>query len=391
MWVALGRSRCFSRTGSEAGVWGGSRAATAGAGSRRLSPGVGGGGDIAVPGLIRGSPQCRGLHGSPVACGNKNLLKKFASKTKKKFWYESPSLGTHLTHNPSSLESLMKRTSKKTRKEDSIRKRALDGVLYQALSELISTFEVNEDVHDLNVEFSKVSLAPDFSACRVYWKTSLSAEQNDHTEAVLQKSASRFRHLLIAHQVLRNVPPIVFIRDKESAAIAEVNRLLEIADFGPSDEKDLTPSDPSELKASGPSMSSHVSEFTIQPSLFGIDHEALHKQIMEYKRNKGKRQESVSVGSAEQEQEQVSMLQKQMKKKMKKAKRPMDDDITPQEYFLNRYYDNQLDKDDTFFEEHKPEYELQESLEKLELEDNNVCKEQSSLTTGLEENKLKKC
>lgn len=82
MWVALGRSRCFSRTGSEAAVWGGSGAATAGAGSRRLSPEVGGGGDIAVPGLIRGRPQCRGLHGSPVACGNKNLLKKFASKTK---------------------------------------------------------------------------------------------------------------------------------------------------------------------------------------------------------------------------------------------------------------------------------------------------------------------
>ncbi|XP_072460116.1 putative ribosome-binding factor A, mitochondrial [Notamacropus eugenii] len=390
MWLAVGRSLCLSRSGSEVAVWRGSGAVAAGAGSRRLSPGAGGGGDPAMPSLLRGRPQRRGLHGSPAACGSKNLLKKFASKTKKKFWYESPSLGPHLTHNPSSLESLMKPASKKTRKEDSIRKRALDGILYQALSDLISTFEVNQDVYDLNVEFSKVSLAPDFSACRVYWKTSLSAEQNDHIEAVLKKSASRFRHLLITRQVLRNVPPIVFIRDKGSAAIAEVNRLLEIADFGPSDEKDLPPSDPSEHKASVASISSHMSESTVQPSLFGIDHEALHKQIMEYKRNKGKGHETISIGLAEQKQEQVSMLQKQMKKKMKKAKRPMDDDITPQEYILNRYYDNQLDKDDTFFEEQKPEYELQESLEKLELEDNSVYKEQSSLTTGLGENKLKK-
>ncbi|XP_027708108.1 putative ribosome-binding factor A, mitochondrial isoform X2 [Vombatus ursinus] len=309
----------------------------------------------------------------------------------KKFWYESPSLGPYLTHNTSSWENLMKHTSKKTRKEDSIRKRALDGILYQALSDLISTSEVNQDVYDLNVEFSKVSLAPDFSACRVYWKTSLSAERNDHIETVLQKSASRFRHLLITRQILRNVPPIVFIRDKESAAIAEVNRLLEIADFGPPDEKDLAQSDSSEHKASAAFVSSRVSESTVQPSLFGIDHEALHKQIMEYKRNKGKGHEGVSIASAEQEQEQVAMLQKQVRKKMKKAKHPMDDDITPQEYFLNRYYDNQPDNDDTLFEKHKPEYELQEALEKLELEDNSVCKEQSSLTIVLGENKLKKC
>ncbi|XP_074061051.1 putative ribosome-binding factor A, mitochondrial isoform X1 [Macrotis lagotis] len=300
----------------------------------------------------------------------------------KKFWYESPSLGPYLTHHPSSWESLMKHTSKKMKKEDSIRKKALDGVLYQALSDLTSTFEVNQDVYDLNVEFSKVSLAPDFSACRVYWKTSLSAEQNDHIEAVLQKSASRFRHLLITHQILRNVPPIVFIRDKESAAIAEVNKLLEIADFGPPDEKYLTQSDTSEHTASVNSVSSHLSESTIQSSLFGIDHEALHKQIMEYKRNIGKKHESVSIGSAEQEREQVSMLQKRMRKK-KKAKCPVDDDITPQEYIINKYYDNQLDKEDIFFEEHNPEFELQE-----ELEDNNVCTEQSSLTTDLEEKKF---
>ncbi|XP_074129264.1 putative ribosome-binding factor A, mitochondrial [Sminthopsis crassicaudata] len=379
MWVALGRSLSFSRSGSELAVWRGSGALAAETESRWPS---------LVICLLRGRPLCRGLHGSPAVCGSKNLLKKFASKTKKKFWYESPSVGPHFTYNPSSWESLMKRSSKKTKKEDSIRKRTLDGVLYQALSDLIGTFEVNQDVYDLNVEFSKVSLAPDYSACRVYWKTSLSDEQNDHIEVILQKNASRFRHLLITHQILRNVPPIVFIRDKENAAVAEVNRLLEIADFGPPDEKDLTQNDPSECKTSVTSVPSHISECTIQPNLFGIDHEALHKQIMEYKRNKGKRHDDISIGRAEQEQEQVSMLQKQVKKKMKKAKRSMDDDITPQDYLLNRYCD-QLDKNDTFMEEYKAEFELQEALEKLELEDNSVYKEQSSLTTDLEENKLK--
>ncbi|XP_024091593.1 putative ribosome-binding factor A, mitochondrial isoform X2 [Pongo abelii] len=134
-------------------------------------------------------PGCeRGLHCSAVSC--KNWLKKFASKTKKKVWYESPSLGSHSTYKPSNLEFLMRSTSKKTRKEDHARLRALNGLLYKALTDLLCTPEVSQELYDLNVELSKVSLTPDFSACRVYWKTTLSAEQNAHMEAVLQRSAA---------------------------------------------------------------------------------------------------------------------------------------------------------------------------------------------------------
>uniref|UniRef100_A0A7N9IAW8 Ribosome binding factor A n=1 Tax=Macaca fascicularis TaxID=9541 RepID=A0A7N9IAW8_MACFA len=165
-------------------------------------------------------PGCaRGVHGSAVFC--KNWLKKFASKTKKKFWYEGPSLGSHLTYKPSKLEFLMKTTSKKTRKEDHVRMRALNGLLYKALTDLLCTPEVSQELYDLNVELSKVSLTPDFSACRVYWKTTLSAEQNAHMEAVLQRSAASMRHLLMSQQTMRNVPPIVFVKDKKSAALAE--------------------------------------------------------------------------------------------------------------------------------------------------------------------------
>ncbi|KAF6072944.1 hypothetical protein HJG60_010001 [Phyllostomus discolor] len=134
----------------------------------------------------------RGLHGSPVL-GGKNLLKKFASKTKKKFWYEGPSLGSHLTYKPSQLEFLTKSTSKKTRKEDHVRLRALNGLLYKALSDLLCTPEVSQQVYDLNVELSKVSLTADFSACRVYWRTPLPAEQNAHAQATLQRHAAHMR------------------------------------------------------------------------------------------------------------------------------------------------------------------------------------------------------
>ncbi|KAF6268543.1 hypothetical protein mRhiFer1_009799 [Rhinolophus ferrumequinum] len=274
-------------------------------------------------GLLSGG--ARGLHGSPIPCG-KNLLKKFASKTKKKFWYEGPSLGPHLIYKPSQLEFPTKSTSKKTKKEDHVRLRALNGLLYKALTDLLCTPQVSQEIYDLNVELSKVSVTWDFSACRVYWKATLSAERDTHAKAVLQRSSTQLRHLLMSQQTLRNVPPIVFIQDKGHAALAEVDRLLAVADFGPPDEKDdviqnscrdpEAPDAPPPCDTLGPAVSS---------SLTGIDHEALSRQIVEYKRRKDKGRGGVSpLWSGPQ---QVAELTKQ-KKKRKKCKPCPDNDLS---------------------------------------------------------------
>lgn len=37
-----------------------------------------------------------------------------------------------------------------------------------------------------------------------------------------------FRHLLLAHQTLQNVPPIVFIQDKKSAVLAQVRLMKQV-------------------------------------------------------------------------------------------------------------------------------------------------------------------
>ncbi|XP_049476253.1 putative ribosome-binding factor A, mitochondrial isoform X2 [Panthera uncia] len=204
----------------------------------------------------------------------------------KKFWYEGPSLGSHLMYKPSQLGFLTKTTSKKTRKDDQVRLRALNGLLYKALTDLLCTPEVSQEICDLNVQLSKVSLTSDFSACRVYWRTTVSAEQNAHTEAVLRRSAAHMRHILMSQQTLRNVPPIVFLQDKGNAALAEVDWLLANADFGPPEERE----DRVQSDARGCGALDAPSRSTQGPaacsSLCGIDHEALNRQIMEYKRRK---------------------------------------------------------------------------------------------------------
>ncbi|KAM5219290.1 putative ribosome-binding factor A, mitochondrial [Hipposideros larvatus] len=275
-------------------------------------------------GLLPGG--ARGLHGSPVSCG-KNLLKKFASKTKKKFWYEGPSLGPHLTYKPSQLEFLTKSTSKKTRKEDHVRLRTLNGLLYKALTDLLCTPQVSQEICDLNVEISKVSVTWDFSACRVYWKATLSTERDTHAEAILQRSAAQLRHLLMSQQTLRNVPPIVFIQDKGHAALAEVDRLLAVADFGPSDGKDdVIQNSCRDPEASDTPLPCDTLGPTVSSSLSGIDHEALGRQIVEYKRRKDKARGGVSpVWSGP---GQVAELTTQ-KKKRKKGKLRPGDDLSP--------------------------------------------------------------
>ncbi|KFO19488.1 putative ribosome-binding factor A, mitochondrial [Fukomys damarensis] len=291
--------------------------------------------------IVRLLGPARGLRGSTASYGNKNLLKKFASKTRKKFWYEGPSLGSHLTYKPSKLESLLKATSKKTRKEDYVRLRALNGLLYKALTDLLSTPEVNQEVYDLNVELSKVSLTSDFSACRVYWKTSLSADQNKHTEATLQRNAAYMRHLLMSQQTLRNVPPIVFVQDRRNALLAEVDQLLEIADFGPVDEIDnsaqhdfRSPDGLSSHDPPGPATYSHLS---------GIDHDALNKQIMEYKRKNEKGLRDINLVPPG--QEQMAKLPQWVRKR-RKAPPQEDQDISPRSFLLGEESEDE-DEDGT--------------------------------------------
>lgn len=50
----------------------------------------------------------------------------------------------------------MKSTSRRTRKDDQVRLRALNGLLYKALTDLLCTPEVSQEVCDLNVQLSKV-------------------------------------------------------------------------------------------------------------------------------------------------------------------------------------------------------------------------------------------
>ncbi|KFQ55289.1 hypothetical protein N334_04830, partial [Pelecanus crispus] len=289
---------------------------------------------------------------------------------RKKFWYDSPTLGSKMMYKPTKLASVMKDDQTKNRKEDNIRCRVLNSLIHKAVTEMMTTCEVNQELYDLKLEICKasakatacVSLASNFSACRVYWNPAATVEKESYVESVLQKSAPRIRYLLMSQQILGNVPPIVFVKDKEAAAVKEIEELLSIADFGPPEEVETSQNDSGKLFSSA----TQSSDSPMRSNLFGIDHELLNKQIMDYKRLKVSRV-TESIAWTEKQEQQLSKIQTKMKKK--KAKNPPDDDITPQKYLLDRYEAHYWDDNAESVLDYELEDELQEEVDELEADD----------------------
>ncbi|KAF2980522.1 hypothetical protein EK904_006336 [Melospiza melodia maxima] len=298
-------------------------------------------------------PLCgRALRSSVALGGSRNLLRKMLRKNKKKYWYDSPTLGSQTLYKPTKLDFLKKNDLTKTRKEDNVRCRVLNGLIHKAVLEMATTCEV--------------SLSSNFSACRVYWNPASTVEKDSYVESVLRKSAPRIRYLLKSQQIVGNVPPVVFIKDKEAAAVKEVEDLLAIADFGPPEEEESSQNDLSKLFPS----TTQSSDSSVRPNLFGVDHELLNKQIMDYKKMKVSGHTQSFVWT-EKQQQQLSKIQKKMKKK-KARNPPDDDDIMPQKHLLDRYEADYWDDNTESASDYELQDELREEVNELDVDDDKT-------------------
>ncbi|NXW22166.1 RBFA factor, partial [Circaetus pectoralis] len=99
----------------------------------------------------------RALRSSAALSGSRNLLRKMLRKKKKKLWYDSPTLGSKMMYKQTKLTSVMKDDQTKTRKEDNIRCRVLNSLIHKAVTEMMATSEVNQELYDLKLEICKAS------------------------------------------------------------------------------------------------------------------------------------------------------------------------------------------------------------------------------------------
>ncbi|KFP07541.1 hypothetical protein N300_15275, partial [Calypte anna] len=277
---------------------------------------------------------------------------------RKKFWYDSPTLGSKMMYKPSELASVKRDDQTKFRKEDNMRCRVLNGLIHKAVAEMLMTCEVNQELYDLKLEICKAS------AKSTAWVDLLQLHLSRSAWCAEGGSLGvlcRRRYLLSSQQILGNVPPIVFVKDKEAAAVKEIEELLSIADFGPPEEVESSQNESSKLISSA----TQSSDSPMRSNLFGIDHELLNKQIMECKRLKMSR-DTESIVWTEEQQQQLSKIQKKIKKK---NKRDPDNAITPQEYLLDRYEADYWDANSDSVSDCELEDELQEEVNELEMDD----------------------
>lgn len=250
-----------------------------------------------------------------------NLLKKLINKSKKKTWYVTPPQKA-----PSNPWAAAVRPTRKRDHEDSHRFKVLNSLLFKAVNELLTSGQVSHELTNYSPEISKVSLAPDFSNCRVFWNSSGDFKRDELIQTELDKNGPSIRYLIMSHQVMGGVPPLVFLKDRQRAAMAEVDMLLQQADFGP---------DPPEDSLND----GHAPPPTISPvssALFGVDHLALNRQISEW-RQRSKGEELEEKRSAELTQEQLYDVlaehrKQQVIKKRKKKAPAVDDDVTPRDF-----------------------------------------------------------
>uniref|UniRef100_H3A1V0 Ribosome binding factor A n=1 Tax=Latimeria chalumnae TaxID=7897 RepID=H3A1V0_LATCH len=329
----------------------------------------------------------RNLHTACTLCGSKNLLKKFASKTKKKFWYPSPTLGSQLVKSKChTWEQMNQHVMNRSQDKMLSLLASINSFVYTVLECTVLLFQLlvlNHDICQLKCDFCKVSLAGDFSACRVYWQVDDATKQVDHIQQILQRNAPRVRHLLTTHQVVGGIPPIVFVKDKQYALISEVERLLEIADFGPPEESEEL-KESQETSEEPPATSDELLSLSVQSSMFGIDHESLNRQIMAYKRRtKTKGLEADRLKLTQQEQLEELRKLKRNKKKSLKLRLLDDDDITPKKYLLQKYMNEESALDSSLSaQRNRLEDELKEATKELEEEEEDQEVNTFSLESG---------
>ncbi|XP_067913462.1 putative ribosome-binding factor A, mitochondrial isoform X2 [Heterodontus francisci] len=265
------------------------------------------------PGLFGSEPQCRHVQTTGCVLAKKSLLKKFLSKTKKKFWYESPTLGSQLLYKPSSLANVLK-PQRKMQKEDTFRMRTLNNVLYKAITELLNSNEVNPEVYDHKVELSKVERLLEI------------ADYGSEEEAVDIAHVWNSKHF-------RQAPPDPALKPTSQESTPVLS--------------DLPPSSP-------------------EVDLFGIDHDLLNRQILEYKKKSKKLLETNNSMLSEQHQEQLAYLKKLKRMKKKKSMNKLDD-ITPEIYLLEKYNMDSASPDT--FSERDELKEMNEEVKELEEEE----------------------
>ncbi|XP_013785476.1 putative ribosome-binding factor A, mitochondrial [Limulus polyphemus] len=218
------------------------------------------------------------------------LLQRFINSAgntkKKKRWYDS---NEQKSRGDGSL-------TWNTKPANNQRMNVFNAILMEAITDIMSTGEINNKLHGHGIEVLGVKVSPDLGNIIVYWTSS--TPNLATAEELLNSNAGKIRGELASLSILTSIPRITFVKDLTSTKILEVQNLLAEADFGP----DFQPTSlihPFKLDAVSkkqPAFSSGSDKTLYQEpkasdtqlpwappemkhNIFGLDHKALMNQV----------------------------------------------------------------------------------------------------------------
>ena len=181
-----------------------------------------------------------------------------------------------------SLVNAEKDKPKKPPKYSNPRMKQLNSILYDYILPL--TFELCPDLTKLNFEITQVALTPRFDFLLIFWSAT---DDDNQLLALLSKLSTDLRSELTGLRIMNKIPPILFCKDNSVVKVAEIEKLLSIADMGKDEdhidvEKDLAKNGIEET------------ENFNKKDFYGIDHDLFKSEII-LRKSKSKTKKEILI------------------------------------------------------------------------------------------------
>uniref|UniRef100_A0A8D9DWN9 Ribosome-binding factor A, mitochondrial n=1 Tax=Cacopsylla melanoneura TaxID=428564 RepID=A0A8D9DWN9_9HEMI len=186
--------------------------------------------------------------------------------------------------NVSRPDAVVKSIIQEKRKRFVRRENTLNKVFMSHITDFLSSGkDVSEQMLGKGFEISNVKVSPDFQILYIFW-TATEEQLDNGIQELLDTFAAPIRDQLSQLRVVGNVPKIIFVKDKYRSKLADINNILNKADYG----EDFQPKYPSllntdHMKLSNPESAEKMAleDLNEMPPMrndvFNVD----HKRIME--------------------------------------------------------------------------------------------------------------
>ncbi|GAB0100683.1 uncharacterized protein DMENIID0001_167590 [Sergentomyia squamirostris] len=203
----------------------------------------------------------------------------------------------------------------------------LNKLFMRNIADIMATGELSGEIVGKGLEICRVKIAPDFRVVNVYWLAK-GTDADDEIEMLLGRISGRLRHELSQLRLMGEVPRISFQKDLNFSKFADVDRLLEKADFG----EDYVPLQMGQKLKENIAVDKNAEIFPtdalpeMRQDVFGLNHEEIMMKISKTMSKTQSAWEKYEFGALPEEEETPVL-------RPEKAQKQADKDFELQERF----------------------------------------------------------